>query len=53
MKRLFILLFSVLLLACVPTPEKEYVVEKAPNEFVKAESAQDAGPAPTYYLKKD
>ena len=49
MKRLFILLFSVLLLACVPTPEKEYVVEKAPNEFVKAESAQDAGPAPTYY----
>ena len=28
MKRFFVLLFSVLLLACVPTPEEEFVVNK-------------------------
>ncbi len=56
MKRLFLIFLSlVLLLACVPTPEEDYIVGKTPIEPTKADAIQsaepaaDAEPAPSYY----
>lgn len=41
MKRMTILLLTILFLACVPTPEEDFVVGKAPSEPAAAEQAAE------------
>lgn len=50
MKRIIIVcLLCTLLLACVPTPEEEFIVGKAPIASAKTENAGDAEPIQTNY----
>jgi hypothetical protein len=53
MKRFLIIVLLTLLLACVPTPEEDYLVGKAPSETVILNTASmdvsaDSTPAPTF-----